>query len=103
MSSRSIGVTKVCVEPADDVVGDAVAVLLADEDVARQLAVLGIGPQHPLEQLGGAQDVAAGLLEQVEELLLLGDEDLGQRDGPSGLPESPVARARRTLGERPAW
>jgi hypothetical protein len=57
-------------------VGDAIAVLLADEDVPRELTVLGVGPEHPLEQLGGAQDVPRCLLEEVEELLLTRYEDL---------------------------
>ena len=56
------------VEALDDVVRDPVALLLADQDVARELAVLGELAQHLVEQLRGAQDVAAGLLEEVEEL-----------------------------------
>ena len=35
-------------------------------------------PQHLVEQVGGAQDVAAGLLEEVEELAVAGGDDLGQ-------------------------
>jgi hypothetical protein len=45
---------------------DPVALLLADQDLARELAVLGEGREHLVEQLGGAQDVAGGLLEQIE-------------------------------------
>jgi hypothetical protein len=56
-------------------VGDPVAFLLADDHVARELAVVGPAVEHALEQLGGAHDVRAGLLEQVEELPLLGSED----------------------------
>src|SRR5918999_1043060 len=63
------------VEPLDDVVRDPVAVLLADQDVARELAAVGVVAQHLLEQPGGAQDVAAGLLEQVEELAVTRCED----------------------------
>jgi hypothetical protein len=59
-------------------VGDAVPVLLADQDVAGQLAALGEVAQHLLEQPGGAQDVAAGLLEQVEELAVTRGEDAGE-------------------------
>ena len=57
---------------------DAVALLLADDHVARELAVVGPLVEHALEQLGGADDVGAGLLEEVEELALLGREELGQ-------------------------
>jgi hypothetical protein len=56
-------------------VRDPVAVLLADQDVARELAALGEVLQHLLEQARGVQDVAAGLLEQVEELPVTGGED----------------------------
>ena len=66
------------VQPLDDVVRDPVALLLADDDVARQLAVVGPLLEHPLEQPGGAHDVRAGLLEEVEELAFLGREELGQ-------------------------
>ena len=66
------------VEALDDVVRDPVAVLLADQDVARELVALGEVAQHLLEQAGGAQDVAAGLLEQVEELAVARGEDAGE-------------------------
>ena len=67
------------VEPPDDVVRDPVAVLLADQDVAGQLAALGVVREQPLEQLGRAQDVAAGLLEEVEELAVAaGGENVRQ-------------------------
>ena len=66
------------VEALDDVVGDPVAVLLADQDVAGQVVALGEVQQHLLEQARGAQDVAAGLLEQVEELAVARGETLGQ-------------------------
>src|SRR4051794_33938391 len=65
------------VQPLDDVVGDPVALLLAHDDVARELGVVGPGREHPLEQVGGADDVRAGLLEQVEELAFLRREQLG--------------------------
>ena len=64
------------VEALDDVVRDAVALLLAHDDVARQLPVVGPLLEHALQQLGGAHDVRAGLLEEVEELPLAGGEDL---------------------------
>src|SRR3954471_20906157 len=62
------------VEAADDVVRDAVALLLADQDVAGEGGVLGVAAQHLVEQVGGAQDVAGGLLEEVEELAIPGHE-----------------------------
>src|SRR4051794_18743549 len=64
------------VQPLDDVVRDAVALLLADDDVARQLALVGPAVEHPLQELGGADDVGARLLEEVEELALLRSEQL---------------------------
>src|SRR4051812_30659516 len=66
------------VEPPDDVVGDPVPVLLADEDVAGELAALGERDEHVLEQARGAQDVAAGLLEEIEELPVTRGEDAGE-------------------------
>src|SRR4051794_38933107 len=56
------------VEAADDVVRDPVALLLADQDVARHAGVLRVAAQHLVEQVGRAHDVAGGLLEEVEEL-----------------------------------
>ena len=76
MSSRSIGVTNVLFSRWIDVVRDPVAVLLADQDVPREVGLLGIVAQHLVEQVGAAHDVRRGLLEQVEELTVLGDEDL---------------------------
>ena len=64
------------VQAVDDVVRDAVALLLAQQDLARQLLRLRVVAQHPVEQIGGAQDVGAGLLEEVEELAVAGGEDL---------------------------
>src|SRR3954451_12479856 len=63
------------VEPPDDVVGDPVPVLLADEDVAGELAALGERDEHVLERARGAQDVAAGLLEEIEDLPVTRGED----------------------------
>src|SRR3954462_452637 len=64
------------VEAADDVVGDPVALLLADQDVAGEVGVVGEVAQHLIEQVGGALDVSGGLLEQVEELAVPGHEHL---------------------------
>jgi hypothetical protein len=64
------------VESLDDVVRDAVALLLADDHVTGDLPVVGPLVEHALEQLCGADDVGAGFLEQVEELALLGREEL---------------------------
>jgi hypothetical protein len=66
----------------DDVVGDAVALVLAHEHVAPQLAVLGPLLEHALQQLRRAHDVGAGLLEQIEELALPGREPPGQAGHP---------------------
>src|SRR5215217_2602312 len=65
------------VQPLDDVVGDAIALLLADDHVTGQLTMVGPLPEHALQQLGRPDDVGARLLEQVEELALLGSEQLG--------------------------
>src|SRR5918911_723307 len=62
------------VEALDDVVRDPVALLLADDDVAGELTVVGPLLDHALEQPGRSYDVRAGLLEEVEELALLGSE-----------------------------
>jgi hypothetical protein len=76
------------IEALDDVVGDPVALLLADQDVPGELLALGEGAQHLVEQVRGADDVPRGLLEQVEELAVLGDEDLGKtrHDGAECIP-----------------
>ena len=60
--------------------------------------------QHLVEQLGGAQDVAAGLLEQVEELAVAGGEDAGQahRAGTvASRTTSKRARSMRRAGSSP--
>ena len=49
---------------------DPVALLLADQDLAGELVALGVLAEHLLEQAGGALDVAARLLEEVEELAI---------------------------------
>jgi hypothetical protein len=56
--------------------GDPVALLLADQYLAREVAALGIVAEHLVEQIGGANDVAPGLLEEVEELTSARREDL---------------------------
>src|SRR4051812_9527181 len=66
------------VQPLDDVVGDPVAGLLADDDVASQVGGLRVPPQHPVEQVGGLDRVGGRLLEEVEELPVLRGEDLGE-------------------------
>jgi len=65
------------VEALDDVVGDPVAVLLADQDVARQLITLGVLREQLLEQCRGPKDVPARLLEQIEELAIARGKDVG--------------------------
>ena len=64
------------VQPLDDVVGDPVAVLLADHDVAGEVGALGVLPEHLVEEVGGLDGVGGRLLEEVEELAVLGGEDL---------------------------
>src|SRR2546421_165645 len=66
------------VEALDDVVGDPVALLLADQDVPRQVGALRVVAEHLVQEVGRAHDVARRLLEQVEELAVVGNEDLGQ-------------------------
>ena len=66
------------VEVLDDVVGDPVALLLADEDVAGELLAIRPAAEHLVEEVGGAGDVAPRLLEEVEELAVARGEDLGQ-------------------------
>ena len=58
------------VEALDDVVRDPVALLLADQDLARELVALGVLLQQLLEQSDGALDVPARFLEEVEELTI---------------------------------
>ena len=67
MSSRSIGVTKVVVEPFDDLVGDPVALLLGLQDLAAEALVVGPAVHHLVEQAGRVQGVLPGLDEEVEE------------------------------------
>src|SRR3954447_22276409 len=66
------------VEALDDVVRDPVALLLADHDLAGELTVVGPAVENVLEDLAGLHDVAARLLEQVEELTLARREETGQ-------------------------
>ena len=66
------------VEALDDVVRDPVALLLADHDLAGELAVVGPAVEHALEDVAGLDDVAPGLLEQVKELALPRREQTGQ-------------------------
>jgi hypothetical protein len=58
-------------------VGDPVALLLADQDVAGQLLLaVRVVAQHVVEEIGRAEDVPRGLLEEVEVLAVLRDQDL---------------------------
>jgi hypothetical protein len=65
------------VQPLVDVMGDAVALLLADHDVARQVGAVGVVREHLVEQVGAADDVGGRFLEEVEEHAVLAGEDLG--------------------------
>ena len=62
------------VQPVDDVVGDPVALLLADQDLAAKPARVGPLLHQPAQELGGVQDVRPRLVEEVEELAILGNE-----------------------------
>ena len=65
------------VEPPDDVVRDAVALLLAEEDLAGELlAPVGVGAKELVEQIGRADDVPPGLLEEVKVQAVARHEDL---------------------------
>ena len=66
------------VQPLVDVVGDPVALLLADDDVARQVRPVGIVGEHLVEEVGAAHDVGRRLLEEIEEHAVLAGEHLGQ-------------------------
>jgi hypothetical protein len=57
------------VQELDHVVRDPVALLLADQDLALEPLIVGPIAKQPVEQIGGAEHVRAGLLEQVEELV----------------------------------
>src|SRR3954451_2386217 len=61
-----------------DVVGDPVALLLADHDVAREIGALGEVREHLVEEVRTVGDVPGRLLEQVEELAGAGAEDVTQ-------------------------
>jgi hypothetical protein len=66
------------VQPVDHVVGDPVALLLADHDVPGEIAPVREVGEHLVEQIRPADDVLGGLLEQVEELAVARQEDLRQ-------------------------
>ena len=66
--------TKVGVEPFDDLVGDPVALVLGGDDFGPQLAGVGPGADHPVEEVRGADGVGARLGEEVEEGLVAGEE-----------------------------
>ena len=55
-------------EAVDDVVGDAVALVLAEHELARQVGALGIVDEQIAQQQRGALDVVAALLEERQDL-----------------------------------
>ena len=55
-------------EPGEDVVGDPVALLLAEQDLAREGGLLGVVREQVAQQQRDALHVARGLLEQAEQL-----------------------------------
>src|SRR4051794_29823382 len=66
------------VQPLDDVVREPVALLLADQDVARDVLRVREASEHLVEEVGAAHEVARRRLEQVEELALAGREEVRQ-------------------------
>jgi hypothetical protein len=84
------------VEAVDDVVGDALALLLAQEDVARQAGVLGVVRQELAQQQRGPLDVVPRLLDQLEQAGIVGAEAQRHRPaearsaGAFAAPRSPV-------------
>jgi hypothetical protein len=53
-------------QPVQDVVGDAVALLLAEQDLARERGLLRIVRQQVAQQQRDALHVAGGLLEKAQ-------------------------------------
>ena len=70
LEGRPAAPRSLAVEAVDDVVGDAIALLLAQEQVARQRRPLREVRQHLAQQQAGPLDVASGLLEQLEEAVV---------------------------------
>jgi len=70
LEGRAAAPRALAVEPVDDVVGDAIALLLAQEQVARKRRALGEVGEHVAQQQARALDVAPRLLEQLEEALV---------------------------------
>ncbi len=66
-----------------DVVDDPVALVLAVEDLGRELLVVRIIAKQAVEQLGGLLDVLASFLEELEVDAVARSEDLADaRHGP---------------------
>jgi hypothetical protein len=63
---RARAASGAAVQAVDDVVGDAVALLLAEQQVARELVALGPRGQQVAQEQRRSLDVAARFLEQVE-------------------------------------
>src|SRR5919204_1848823 len=55
------------VGPLDDVVRDPVTLLLGEQDLAREAALVGPLLEHLLQHAGGPEGVLAGLIEEIEE------------------------------------
>ena len=70
------------VQALDDVVCDPVALLLAEQDGAREVVVLGKRLQHLLGRLGCPQHVGGRFLEQVEETRSFGENARESRPWP---------------------
>ncbi len=74
ISSRSKGVTNVCLEPATDVLADLVAPVLDLPDLLCRLVGAVVGAEHRLELACAIEDVGGVRDEEVEEALLARDE-----------------------------
>ena len=57
-------------ETVDDVVGDAVALVLAEDELAREVGALGVVDEQVAQQERGPLDVAPALLEELEHLVV---------------------------------
>ena len=73
MGSMGRAAAVAALEAVDDVVGDAVALVLAQDEVAREVGALGVVDEQVAQQQRGALDVATALLEQHEDLVVRAD------------------------------
>jgi hypothetical protein len=69
------------VQPIDDVVGDAVALLLAEKHIARQLGPFRVLSDHLAQQGAGALSIAPRLLEEGKDLVVVAPREPGHFPG----------------------